>query len=201
MLFNQKGKVYQYDLNGNFIAEYESLAIARDLTGINNISPLLNGLRNMSSAGGFIWTRTYYIKLPKDILLKYEDRKFKKYDVPIYEYDLEGNLLNEYLSLSQVSKNKAERNSISAALNGKTKICKNKIYKLEKYKKLPKSILKQHEQWSGAIVQYSLSGKKIQEYKSTYEAWKILKISRANITRCLKQQQPQANGFIWKYKK
>lgn len=50
-------KVAQYDLHGNFINEYISMAEAERITGINhrNISLVANGKRK--TAGGFIWKK------------------------------------------------------------------------------------------------------------------------------------------------
>jgi len=196
-----KGKVYQYDVNGNFINEYQNTSEAQFLTSINNLCPLLNGLKNMSSAGGYLWTKIYYIKLPKEIIQKYENRNFEKYNVPIFEYDMNGILLNEYESLSQITKIRKERNNIRSVLKGENKTFKDKIYKFKKYKKLPKSILKEHfNKWPRSIIQYNLKGKKIKEWSSAYDASTSLKISRTNINRCLKKEKLQANGYIWKYK-
>lgn len=49
--------VVQYDLQGNFIAEYFGINEASRQTGINNahIGDCCNNIRNRKSAGGFIW--------------------------------------------------------------------------------------------------------------------------------------------------
>lgn len=56
---HHKKRVAQYDKNGNFIAEYDSLTIASQKTNINtgNIGQVCNNKRK--TAGGFIWK---YIK-------------------------------------------------------------------------------------------------------------------------------------------
>jgi hypothetical protein len=195
-------KIYQYNIDGSFVSEYQSINEAQDLTGINNISVAVNNKRNVCSSGGYIWSFEYHMKLPQNIIDKYENRSFEIYDVPIYKYDLNGNLIEEYSSLSKITKIRKERNNIRAVLTDKSKTFKNHIYKFKRYNKLPKYILTKHiNKWSGFIIQYDLNGEKIKEWSSTYEAATILKISRSNITRCLKKHQHQANGFIWKYKK
>jgi hypothetical protein len=191
-------KVYQYDSEGNWIKEYENIREAEHISLINNIHAVLNGKKNMCSAGGYIWSYDYYAKLPKQILVKYEDRLFEKYNVPIFEYDMNGNLLNEYSSLSQITKNRTERNCIRSVLKGECKSSKNKIYS---FKKIPKTFFKKYFQiWKGFVLQFDLNGNLIKEWKSSYEASKILKISRTNIDRCLKKERKISNGFIWKYK-
>ena len=194
-------KIYQYDLDGNYVNEFPSLLAAQDITKINNLSLVINNKKNSCSAGGYIWTKKYYIKLPQDIIDKYDNRLFERYNVPIYEYDLNGNLINEYSSLCKVSKIRKERNNVRSALKNEIKTFKNKIYKFEKFKKLPKKILEYHtNKWAGKIVQYDLNGKKIKEWSSCYEAATTLKISRTNINRSLYGERKISNGFIWKYK-
>jgi hypothetical protein len=194
-------KVYQYDTNGNFVAEYQSVNEAQDLTGINNISVSANNKKNMCSAGGYIWTFKYYIKLPQNIIDKYDDRNFQRFNVPIYKYDIEGNFIEEYTSLSKITKIRADRNCVRSVLKGETKTFKNHIYLFKKYKKLPKSIMKDYfKLWKGFVLQYDLKGNFIKEWKTSYLAAKELKLSRTNINRCLRKEKPQASGFIWKYK-
>jgi hypothetical protein len=201
MVTNLGIKVYQYDLNGDFIAEYRNIREAEFITKTNNIFLAINNKKNMLSAGGYIWSHTYYIKLPKNIIDKYENKRFIIYNTTIYEYDLEGNLINEYSSLSKITSKRAERNNIRAVLKGENKTFQNKIYKFEKYKKLPKLILKEHiNKWAGFIVQYDLNHKKIKEWSSAYQASITLNIPRTNINRCLKGTTKQGSGYIWKYK-
>jgi group I intron endonuclease len=52
----QMKKVYQYDMNDNFIAEYKSIKEAKELTKIGNISHVCVGKR--ISSGGFKWSFT-----------------------------------------------------------------------------------------------------------------------------------------------
>jgi hypothetical protein len=194
-------KVYQYNTDGSFISEFKSISEAQDLNGINNISLSLHNKRNCCSSGGYIWTFIYYMKLPQSIIDNYDDRLYEKFNVPIYKYDIEGNFIEEYSSLSKITKIKGERNGIRSVLKGETKTNKNYIYLFKKYKKLPKSILNKHiNKWGGFIIQYDLNRKKIKEWSSAYQASITLKIPRTNINRCLKGKSKQANGFIWKYK-
>jgi group I intron endonuclease len=53
----QKKKVNQYDLGGNILNTYESIASASRQTSINksNIANTCRGVKNHATAGGFIW--------------------------------------------------------------------------------------------------------------------------------------------------
>lgn len=47
--------VRQYDKNGNFIAEYCSIAEAERITKIRHIYECVSNKSNRKSAGGYIW--------------------------------------------------------------------------------------------------------------------------------------------------
>jgi hypothetical protein len=193
-------KIYQYNIDGTFVNEYESINAAQDLTSINNLSIAVNNKKNMCSAGGYIWTLKYYLKLPQNILDKYDDRLFERFNVPIFKYDISGNLIEEFQSLSKITKIRQERNCIRSVLKGEARTFKNHIYLFEKYEKLPKSFLKNYfKQWKGFVLQFDLKGNLIKKWKNSDEASKELKISRTNIDRSLKKQREVSNGFIWKY--
>ena len=75
--------IYQYDLDGNFIKSYTSIAIASKITGINKsaISACSNNDANIKFAGGFIWRKYKVNKLDK---VPVNFRKTEK----IYQYNL-----------------------------------------------------------------------------------------------------------------
>lgn len=50
---DKRKKVYQYDLDGNYITYFDSVSIAEKLTGINHISSVCLGRLNF--AGGYQW--------------------------------------------------------------------------------------------------------------------------------------------------
>lgn len=58
----KRKKVFQYDMDGNFIQEYESQSCASRMTGIKHISGVCLGKLNFS--GGYQWRYEKYDKLP-----------------------------------------------------------------------------------------------------------------------------------------
>lgn len=50
------------------------------------------------------------------------------------------------------------------------------------------------------VLQYTLDGKLIKEYRSAIQASKELNINQANIVHCLKGKYKYSGGYIWKYK-
>lgn len=86
--------VYQYDLYGNFIREYESVTLASEITNTRRIGIVncVNG--NQKSANNFQWSyhKKEYLEIRKDLL---NHSKLNK----IYKIDDNGNIIKEYTTL------------------------------------------------------------------------------------------------------
>lgn len=54
---------------------------------------------------------------------------------------------------------------------------------------------------SSIILQYTLDGKFIQEFKSISKASKTLQLNPSGISNCANEKSKHSGGFIWKYKK
>lgn len=85
-------EVYQYDLNGNFVKKWESVAQAKKELKIRHISECCNG--QMLTAGGFVWN---YDNVFKPIIYKSKKRVVK-------QYDLNGIFLKQWDSIAKVEK-------------------------------------------------------------------------------------------------
>ena len=104
-------KVNQYDLQGNFIRQWNSVMSAQNHFKNNGsgISSCLNG--KCKTAYGYIW--------------KYEDSNkkielFNPYRRKICQYDLQGNFLKEWKSINKVEKElKIYRSNVWACCNNK----------------------------------------------------------------------------------
>ena len=97
---NVTRSVCQYDTQGNFIAEYKSVKEASEITGINKTTISSCVARNnpaIKFAGGFIWR---YEKVDKLSEIPENKRKV----VSIAQYDLQGNLIHIFKSMSDASK-------------------------------------------------------------------------------------------------
>ena len=88
---SQTKKVWQYDLKGNFIKEFNSAKEAKDELGSGNIQ---NAISRGGSAGGFIWKR------PSDDKSKVVKRKIRK-TKKVWQYDLKGNFIKEFNSAKE----------------------------------------------------------------------------------------------------
>ena len=97
---------FQYDLNGNFIKEYKSIAEAKEYAGIADSLISACCLYKSKSAGGYQWRYKgdkqpgVYKKYTKPLKYKHQNKdKWRK----VYKYDLDNNLINIYDSLTIVS--------------------------------------------------------------------------------------------------
>lgn len=88
-------KVYQYTMNGDFIAEYESAAEASRHTGIMRSAIGRVCLGRTYSAGGYIWS---FSKLDKAQYNKPTHTNAKA----VLQYDRDGNFIKEWPSLKAV---------------------------------------------------------------------------------------------------
>lgn len=113
--------VIQYNLNGEFVNEYISIAHAMTITNVNDsdIRACANG--KVNRAGKFIWrfkTKNYPKKI-KPYVPKESCRKKR-----IMQLDLDGNVLNVFESVTTASKALSIRRcGISSCLIGKVKRC------------------------------------------------------------------------------
>lgn len=89
--------VYQYTREGEFVNEFYSISEASSITGIEDVS-ISRALDDCSlSGGGFLWTTTttdniHYIRRRQPTIK------------PILQFDLQGNFIKEWLSITDAAK-------------------------------------------------------------------------------------------------
>ena len=110
-------RVYQYTLEGDFVAEWDNLTLAAESCGginkITGISQCCNGKRK--TAYGFQWRYEKFDRLSKQELTGVKKR--------IVQKDLEGNVIQVYNSVSEAADalGMKSHTSICNVLNGRTK--------------------------------------------------------------------------------
>jgi hypothetical protein len=195
------GKVYQYDLKGNFINEYPSQQAASDLNNVpfSYISDHIKG--KFSFCKGHIYTKKYYIKLPPELLEHKSKRIYKRKE--INQYSLDGKYINSFKDKNEAAeftglKARYIRDCASGNLNGKT--YGGFIWSFEKKKEISKFEKKKNYR---TIHQYSKDGKFIKTFNSLKEASKELNILSSCISHCANKNPkfPSYGGFIWRYEK
>lgn len=85
--------VEQYDLDGNLIAVYKSIAEARRETGAPHIDRVLNG--ESRTSGGYYWNYSG---------LGFYMRDIKTHEKSVNQYDLNGVFIKSYKSISDAKK-------------------------------------------------------------------------------------------------
>lgn len=118
----------------------------------------------------------------------------------ILQYDLEGNFIKEWISITQASKELGfcDRVLIDVCKGRKISACgfvwryktPNYLLKIE----VPKKPINQ------LLIQYDKEMNTINEFESVMDAYKSTNISRTAIANNLSGLSKSAGGFIWKYK-
>lgn len=117
--YTDKKKIQQYNLSGEFIKEYNSVAEAAILNNIlpSNLSAVCN--KKQKSAGGYLW------KFSIDIEELNYNRKYNKKNIgkthSVIQYDLNNNKLMTYNSLKDAAEalGKTSTSHISSCCSGK----------------------------------------------------------------------------------
>lgn len=195
--------VYQYDLDGNFIAEYPSLSEEERVTGISNssISSCCKGKQMYT--GEFQWSYTKLDKMP--IIDKHQliSEKVRKKGKPVYCYDMDGNFIKKYNSARIASEEtNTNQSQINVCCSGRTRYSNNfqwfyeymgnKIEPINKYENLYHRTVK--------VNQYDKNKVFIKTWDTIKEASIAMgSTSSSNILRCLSGEGKTAYGYIWKY--
>ena len=189
-------KVYQYDLEGNFIKEYPSVSIA---SKENNVSKSLISLLCIKNAVSLNsqWSYEKKSKFPK-AKLKLGNKK------PVYQYDLEGNFIKEYPSAASAAREiGAKASSIEACcIEYKRISCKGYQWKHYLSKKgIEKAKAKDRAYKSRKpVLQFDLDGVFIKEWISIKQIENELNYSHCSISKCCNGKCKKAYGSIWRFK-
>lgn len=117
------GFVYrQYTTEGVFLADFKSSKEAAEAAGTSSGAVVRAAHGERKSGGGFVW-RKVREETPKENIqvefgtsIGYHERR------PVIQTDLEGNVLNEYLSIAHACRElKISRRSLSCAVSGAQK--------------------------------------------------------------------------------
>lgn len=190
----KRKKVYQYDLSGNFIREWESLASAsREYSDCNNIG----GIKIYRKKEGFSCCHSF------GFFWSYEKKKkIKTYDpderhhYSIFQYDLEGNFIKEWNGTGEIEKELGFEPKRIIEVLCKRSLSSNGFRWTKEYKEKLDDYYSQH------IFQYDIYGNFIKEWRNINEimAWNP-KITRTNIIGAINGKQKTCKNYQWSYKK
>lgn len=192
------------DLDGNLLGEFNSFQEA-ERAGFGTYSSISECLREVK---GYASVKGNLICYDMDDYVNklniYRIAKSKGRGTIISKYDLEGNYIDTYYSLTDAKNSvPGTGSSIKECCEGKYSQCegfqwrygdsKDNIGKYIKTYKLTKP------RESKKIIQYSMNNEQIKIWNSAKEVEKVLGISAANVRRCASGERKTCNGFIWKY--
>ncbi|MEO6303753.1 MAG: NUMOD1 domain-containing DNA-binding protein [Bacteroidia bacterium] len=122
--------IIQYDLDNNFIKEWESIKEAETILKLKTIGSCCKNKQKRS--GNFIFKYKFPDKVRK--LLKKKNIKFKNnFSKPIFQYDKNNNFISEWISGKKASQElKLNPSDISAVCNKRQKTAGGYIFKFEK---------------------------------------------------------------------
>ena len=193
--------VIQCSIDGEIIKIWDSITDASKKLNISasSISQCASGKRANRLACGYLWFYNKdeihpYIKLVK----KRKGIKQNKQKIQINQYDLDGNFIKTWDSLTDASN----------YLNGNTghiaKCCKRKIPIYKGYQWRYKNDCDDISKYvfvgtSKKINKYSLDGEFIEMYDSCTIASQQNNISMGSISGCCNKHHKTAGGYIWRY--
>ena len=113
LIIRETKKVWQYDLKGNFIKEFNSAKEAKDELGSGSGSNIRRAIVKESVSGGFLWRRPSYDK-SKVVVKRRKIRKTKK----VCQYDLNENFIKEFNSAKEAKDELGSGNILMAISKG-----------------------------------------------------------------------------------
>lgn len=196
--------VDKYTLGGVFVDSYFSYADAMRSVGKDgsHCSPIVDCCNGkFYQSNGYVWRHHNH---PFDEFVYTE-----KIKVPVIQFDINGNMINEFDSLADAARflNKIDSNGkpMVAAIRFccEGKICKAYGYvwrhKGDSFDKYP--IFSTKKQTVTTVNQYTLDNVFINTYISFAEAQRQTGTRDSGILKCCNKEQKQANGYKWFYAK
>lgn len=188
--------VYICDIiSGTIIKECKSLREAEKITGVK-IEFIEK--ENATSGGYCILDREPNQFLSKEQL---KEKIHSLYPHLVYQLDLKGNILNLYRNTTEAANaiSCPQGNLINVCL-GNRRLCYG--YQWVYQKDIKDRVGKPPREINKAtipVIQYSLGGYKIREWKSIKEAVRNGKGSDSHISQCCAGKREQCGGFQWRY--
>jgi hypothetical protein len=180
--------VSQYDIDGNFVKQYCSMAEASRITGFNQSDISYCCMKKkVKIVGGYRWC---YANEKIDLTIK--PLKYTR----VCQYDMYGNLLNMYKSISTAGK---ETNIDAANIDS---CCRNKArsaggfvwrYNQDSFDKYRTPKIKQ------SIYMINPYGELINVFRSMEDGAKYINGSSSNISLVCNHKKKTHYGFIWRF--
>jgi hypothetical protein len=186
--------VFQYDLDGNFIAEFPSSKVASEQIQGANRSYICQCCKKVrKSAGGFQWI--YKNDNPP---IKFTTLSYRKVD----QYTLTGQFITTFDSLTKAAKSVGvDVRTISNSCTGNTQTSAGYIWCYNGEQPNVITDDKAHLKFR-RVLQLTLTGDYVKEYNSIVEASVETGIGKSHISRVVSDRYPSAQtagGYRWSY--
>lgn len=191
--------VKQYNIDGMFIKEYESIKYAALETGISKSSISLCCNNKLKTAGNFIW-RFSDVELTQEYLDWCNSDNRKENRIAVCQYSKDGELICKYESLTAAG---IETNIDFCLI---IMCCKNE-YKtaggfIWRYANEP--LTKEHLDWCNEpigkeVSQYLKDGTFVHKYGSIEEAHLKTGVSRCGIGACCRGEYKTSGNYLWRF--
>jgi hypothetical protein len=201
--------VLQFDLNGKFIKEFQSLKKAAMACGISSSQISINSVKPRF-AGGFQWRYKSDPIFNNGIIdIEPLPSPYHASKRAIFQFDLDGNFIKSYPSILEACNSikgnyhritQCARKLENTAHGFQWRYKNDPVFKKNKMRKIdpiPQAFIHQ----SNTILQYNLNGEFIREYKSIAEAAEISGVYALYISACLRGKTKTTGEFQWLYKK
>jgi hypothetical protein len=192
--------VYQYDEFGVYVKKHNSVAIAGREMKVTPNSIFASIDQNFSkSSCGYYWFSS------EEKAKKFDFKRPRQRYVPILAYDLKGNFVDKFLTISEASlKLKIHEPNIIRSLSSNNKHYAGNLFWFYE-NNVPEKILpfinkKPRHHNLSAVEQFTKEGVFIQDYISIRNASEVTKVSEDSIGMSARGLAKSGGGFVWKYK-
>lgn len=185
--------VRQYDMDGNFIKEWDSITDAEEAFGIYNIGACCRKLRRES--GGFMW------RYSSENIDKLDSKEsLAKHSRAVKQYDLEGNFIKEFDRIQDAANElNMSKKGIQECCAGRQKSAGGYIWKYVNPDYVRPCNRDLDKCGAIKISQYSLDGVFIETFDSINAATRKTGINPNTISKCCKGLATRAGNYKWKY--
>lgn len=181
-------KIVQYDLDGVFIRTWDAIIIAETELNLTSISNALIG--NSKYAGEWQWR--YYEGNNDNIEPVTPKNK------SVYQFDLQGNLIKRYKSISEASKEFENANAARSAISQVCLDIHTQAYGY--YWSFKNKFNPRKNNHLSPVAKYNDAGQFLESYNSIKEAADSNNIkSPSNILAAIRGSQKRCGGFRWRY--
>ena len=208
--------IIQYDKNGKYIAEYNSIVEAQKITGCtcSMIEGSLSGKNKLGN--GYIWRKSCEVSTDDKYQLPLSEVQKCIPCVPnekeCYQYDKNGKFITSYKSTTNASLSIGKpqlQSCIASCCRKENKMCNDSYWRYAKDYEYGKDLPQEEIDLSNLnlmgspknVYQYDLCGNFVNSFSSITIAAKAVDGSISNISKVCKKEAKTYKGFIWRYKR